>query len=1054
MRIHSPFLFFGHFVVLICLSACGKSDIEHSSTLFTLTSNQSTLVNFVNQVPDQAANGLNIIQYLYYYNGGGIAATDLNGDSLPDLYFSSNLGPDALYINRGNFKFDSVQLEYPLNPATKWTTGVTYADVNLDGRTDLYVCQVGNYKAAQGRNLLFINEGNDPDGKPRFSEQAEKYGLALSAFCTQAAFFDYDRDGDLDCFILCHSVHSAGVYRDTAQTRKFDPLAADRLYRNDGGHFTDIGQKLGIYGGLAGYGLGLSISDLNGDGWPDIYIGNDFHESDYLYLNQQGKSFKEVASTALGHTSNFTMGTDIADINQDGRMDIISLDMLPPDEYTRKASQPVDQLDIYEFKHQLGYHYQYPRNALQVNLGNNEAGLPMFAEIGQFAGLDATDWSWSPLLADFDLDGKTDIYITNGIRRRGNHLDFLKFNEQSDIQRTATDTEIANRMPEGKVPNAAFRNLGDNRFESVEKAWGLDLNGFSNGAAYADLDADGDLDLIVNNLNAPASIYQNNASHQKRLSIRLEGRKENRLGIGARIRVHEKHFVREYELMPSRGFQSASESVLHIGLNKAGENPWIGVLWPDGSFSEANVHVNDTSHTSITISQTAQTKRPTWLWPSQTPWIDAESGIATKYLPKAECTKQSVSQKLVPWNSMARFGKVYPSANGRTCIPGSKPKVFDLQSQQSQNILTNDVLVSAAFADANHDGHEELIACIALANGIYEVRCFRLVGKVWQPDAQAWYLGAEIAVIAPADADADGDIDFFLGAAQSLNGYGVEESSVVLRNEGMGKFTTERLACGMVRDAAWADLNRDEKPELVVVSEWKPIMVYNKNDQWLSTTIPATEGLWQSLLVVDVNQDGFLDLVAGNLGENTRLRPSETTPAWLLIGDFDGNQQTDPIVGYHHQGVPYVLADRDLLATQLPGIKKKYPQYEAYARAKFDEVFPPSANTSATHRHTATRAASVALINPGSSSKAWDIEILPQEVQWSSVNALLDWKDGTVIAGGNMTDVQPYLGRQDAGMVYRLKRLGNQIWQAKPLKLDRTEVRRLVKTGNTLWIGE
>ena len=520
------------FTPLLGLVACQKTA---APPLFSALQPSATGIVFVNDLPEQTPEGMNIIQYLYYYNGGGVAAGDLNNDGRCDLYFTSNTGQNKLYLNRGDCHFDDVTATAGVGGTGSWKTGVTIADVNGDGWLDIYVCQVGDYKKFKGKNQLFINNGAAAGGLT-FTERAAEYGLDLTAFCTQAAFFDYDLDGDLDCFILCHSVHSSGSYRDTARSRRFDPLASDRLYRNDNGHFT---LQPGIGGGASGYGLGLVVGDLNGDGYPDLYVANDFHENDYLYYNMGGKYFREDVAGSMGHTSNFSMGCDLADYNNDARPDLITLDMKPADEATLKASQPADAYDVYTYKHSLGYHWQFPRNNLQLNRGSQPAPDQNvhFSEIGQLAGVATTDWSWSALFADLDLDGWKDLYITNGIVRRPNDMDYLKFISSAETQKNATDLQLIEKMPAGAVANYAFRNRKDLSFEDVSQSWGLAQRGCSNGAVYADLDNDGDLDLVTNNLNAPAAVLRNNSTGANWLTLQFQGGGKNPFGIGATIKI-------------------------------------------------------------------------------------------------------------------------------------------------------------------------------------------------------------------------------------------------------------------------------------------------------------------------------------------------------------------------------------------------------------------------------------------------------------------------------------------------------------------------------------
>lgn len=555
-----------------CLSvACSK---ENTPTLYRQCSPEQTGIHFAN--PLQENETFNIIEYLYYYNGGGVAVGDINNDGLPDIYFTGNQVPNKLYLNKGNFQFEDITVQAGVAGKGDWKTGVSMADVNGDGWLDIYVCQLGNYKSIQGRNELFIN---NQDGT--FSEQGIEYGLAFQGFSTQAAFFDYDNDGDLDCFLLNHSVHAPENYGDTTMRQVRDERTGDRLYRNDEGKFVEVTQTAGIISSKIGYGLGIVVGDIDQNGYPDIYVANDFHENDYLYYNNGNGTFTEAITSSIGHTSNFSMGCDMADVNNDGLLDIMSLDMKPEDETIVKSSVGADPYNIYRYKLKFGYHYQFPKNALQLNQGNLFDSTMQFSEIAQFAGVEATDWSWSVLLHDMDNDGWKDIFITNGILRRPNDLDYLKFISNQQVQTSASNLALAQKMLSGVVSNYAFRNNKDLTFQPTTKLWGLQEMVCANGAAYADLDGDGDLDLIINNLNIVASIYENQ-SNNNYFQLNLKGEGKNTFGIGAKALLYAGGQMQVQEMQPVRGFQSSVEPIFHFGLSNLTNIDSLIVVWQNG----------------------------------------------------------------------------------------------------------------------------------------------------------------------------------------------------------------------------------------------------------------------------------------------------------------------------------------------------------------------------------------------------------------------------------------------------------------------------------------
>lgn len=742
----------------------GCKSEKKADTLFTQRSADETGVTFSNQLPED--KDFNIIQYLYYYNGGGVSIGDINNDGLPDLYFSSNRGDNKLYLNKGNFHFEDITGKAGVAGKGNWKTGVTMADVNGDGLLDIYLCVVGNYKKFSGRNQLFINNGN-----LTFTESAAKYGLDKQCFSTQAAFFDYDRDGDLDMFLLCHSVHSPDVYRDTSQRREPDAMSGDKMFRNDGSVFKDMTDSAGIYQGKAGYGLGVAIGDVNHDGWPDIYVGNDFHENDYLYYNNGNGTFSEKITQSMGHTSMFSMGDDMADFNNDGLLDIVTLDMKPEEETLLKRSALNDPYDIYEMKLGRGYHYQYSRNALQLNRGNLSGNVACFSEIAQLAGVSATDWSWSALLADFDNDGWKDLYISNGILRRPIDLDYLKFVSSPKIQSSATDLDIAAQMPSGKATHYLYQNKGDLTFQNVAEAWGLNQQSWSNGASYADLDNDGDLDLVVNNLNEPAYLLQNHTeskTQNRYLRVKLEGMGGNRFGVGAKVTLYKNGTKYFQELSASRGFQSAVEQVLTFGVGKAITLDSVRVVWPDG---KRQTLYKMSSNQMLVFQQ----KNAAFVTPPIEKPVDVKKTIAKVNMPKAK----------------GKTGKAM-AKKGKTPVPKAKKSKTAQPSGKIFNELTHEVMLTYK--------HQE--------NRYYDNNREKLIPRFESSE------GPRIAV---ADVNGDGLDDFYIGGARGQAGQlYLQSKNGLLADARVVKFEKDKDFEDI--DVAFVDVDGDKDKDLYVVS--------------------------------------------------------------------------------------------------------------------------------------------------------------------------------------------------------------------------------------------
>ena len=571
------------FGLLLTLISCTNTEQD---TLFVLRDSQHTGIDFKNQL--EQTPELNILNYLYFYNGAGVATGDFNGDGLADLYFTSNQQADKLYLNQGNFEFKDVTSISKLSNNTGWTTGVTHADVNNDGLLDIYICKVGDHETIRGQNLLFINQGNNEEGIPTFKEEASTYGLDFIGYSTQAAFFDYDLDGDLDMYLMNHSVNPNRSYGKGTKRKRVDSMSGDILFKNENGHYIDVSKDAGIFQGTIGYGLGLAVSDINNDGYPDIYIGNDFFENDYLYINQKDGTFKETISAddmKLGHTTHFSMGNDIADINNDGLTDILSLDMLPEDLETYKTSGVEYPYPVYQQYLKNGFAPQYMSNALHLNLGDEN-----FGEIASLSGIDATEWSWGALFADYDNDGFKDLFISNGIQGVTNDMDYINYISNEEIQKNIAqglsdkDLELIDRLPKKKVQNYFYKNNGGTAFENVTKTWAPQIDSYSNGCVYADLDNDGDLDIVVNNVNQEAFVLENTLKGGNYIKIRFDGSTQNKFGVGTKVIVFGTSGTSVQENIPTRSFMSAKDNTLNFGLGKDSIIDSIQIIWPQGKF--------------------------------------------------------------------------------------------------------------------------------------------------------------------------------------------------------------------------------------------------------------------------------------------------------------------------------------------------------------------------------------------------------------------------------------------------------------------------------------
>ncbi|MCH7573803.1 MAG: VCBS repeat-containing protein [Candidatus Marinimicrobia bacterium] len=1055
---------------LLLLNACGEaSPLPPIDKLFTLMPAGYTHIDFENRLVDEPE--FNVFKYRNYYNGGGVAIGDINNDGLPDIYLTANRQKNRLYINQGDFRFRDVTRQARVAGSHGWSTGVSMVDINGDRLLDIYVCNSGIIKGDNRANELFINQGVNASGVPTFKEAAAEYGLADEGFSTHAAFFDYDRDGDLDMYLLNNSFRALTTFNLSRNLRhERDPGGGDRLYRNDDGHFVDVSAEAGIHGSVIGFGLGLSVADVNGDQWLDIYVANDFFERDYLYINNRDGTFTDKLEELMGHVSLASMGSDIADLNNDGFPEIYTTDMLPEDDYRLKTTFTFESDDLSRKKLKWGYYHQMSRNMLHLNRGRNRDGQVRFSEIGLLAGVAATDWTWGVMMVDLDNDGLKDIFISNGIFRDVTNQDYIEFLGQKENIRQIMSgkrvdfSALVEKAPSTPLANYAFHNEGDLTFSNRAEEWGLDMPSFSNGAAYGDLDGDGDNDLIINNVNQPVYVLRNESDslrHNHYLKVDLIGSGKNSYAIGANVALNlADGQILTLEQMPMRVFQSSVDYGLTFGLGDITLVDSLVVDWPDGA---RQVLRDISADQAVTLRQAdAPSNHPA---PPATPRplfkeITGELPLQHRHVENdfVDYHREPLIPRLlsIEGPKMAR-ADINGDGLDDLYIGGAKGSAGRLliQTAKGEFISTNEALlrqslmsedVGVIFFDRDGDGDLDLY--VVSGGNEYSTRSPALLDRLYINDGRGGMSLSETALpefyasgscVAAADFDGDGDMDLFVGSRSIPWKYGLTPESYLLQNDGAGTFSIVTATwapgladVGMVTDAEWFDYDNDGRPDLVVVGEWMPVTIFRNTGHSL-TNITAqaglgeTQGWWNRVIVEDMNGDGYLDLVAGNWGENSRIQASVTEPVTIYISDFDGNGLIEPIMAFTNEGQIYPMPLRQRLVNQLPYLKSKIPTHADYAGKQIAELFESQQLASAVIKHANLLATTLFL---GSAEGTFSGQPLPSEVQYSPVYAIIaqDFDgDGIkdLLLAGNFHGVGPQIGRQDASYGTLLKGAGD-----------------------------
>jgi enediyne biosynthesis protein E4 len=1071
---------------VLCLFACKKDNNSTTTTtpaipsnaLFELMPSDKTGIDFTNQL--RYDKSFNVYTYRNYYNGGGVAIGDVNNDGLPDVYMTRNMGKNVLYLNKGNFQFEDITEKAGVGGTKAWSTGVTMADVNADGLMDIYVCNSGDVKGDSKENELFINKGN-----LTFEEKAQEYGLADKGFSTHAAFFDYDNDGDLDMYLLNNSYRAIGSFNLRNNLRPIrDSLGGHKLFRNDGplkgavsihppfggneGGFKDVSTKAGIFGSEIAFGLGVTVGDINKDGWLDLYVSNDFFERDYLYINQKNGTFKEDLVSQMRHIANASMGADLADINNDGYPDLFNTEMLPRDNHRLKQNTSFENWTRYQYNLQNDYYHQFTHNALQLNNGDNT-----FSEISFLAGVGATDWSWGAMITDFDNDGNKDLFVANGIYHDLTDQDYINFisNEETKKSIVSKDSvaykKLIDAMSSSPLSNYLFKNNGDLTFKNVAQEWGLATPSFSNGSAYGDLDNDGDLDMIVNNVNMQSFVYRNRNNEQNKenhyLKFILKGEGGNLDAFGTQITILHQGKLFYQEQLPARGFQSSMDFRPNFGLGNLAQVDTIIVDFPNHKRLILN---NVTTNQTLTLSQ-KEAKLPsifTPFKPSKTLLTDLSKQVNLNYkhvenvhsdfdferltfmMHTTEGPRMCVgdvngdgTEDFFIGGAQGQAGKIFVQKNGK----------FTALAQPSleKDKLTEDI--GCVFFDADGDKDMDLY----VASGGYQSSPygFEMMDRLYLNNGKGQFEREREALpfdkarisscVRAGDFDGDGDQDLFVGTRIESGQYGTPCTGYILQNDGKGNFkdATQQVApelinAGLFCDAQWTDYDGDKDLDLILAGDWMPITVFQNNGGKLQNVtkiagLAKSDGCWTSIKAADLDGDGDTDFVLGNIGYNSRFHADATHPMTMYVGDFDKNGSVEQLISTYEGEKSFPMVLRQDLAMQVPSMKKKFLEFKNYADAPIEKVLSDEQQKSAKLFSAYTLATSIVLNN---GNGTFTVKALPNEAQFAPIYGIcvkdVD-KDGKmdILTGGNFYENKPEIGRLDAdyGLVLKGDGKGN-----------------------------